>query len=235
MVVDDSTSVRKSLERVLEIHGFSMQGVTSAAEALRQAGVRRPDLVLSEVDLPDLSGLELCRRLSLAGLPVLLMSQESGPRARELSRAAGALELLGKPLDQQTLLGSLSRQLGLSLAAVPRPPGQSELLHLLMTRPGVLGAGLFDRQGRALAVAGQAFPGEVAARSSDFIGALEALGQQSGSGPLRSFQIEFETLSLLIVQLPGPAGERLVCWLHDVSYASLVTYLLRAQLVQPHP
>ncbi|MGI8747544.1 MAG: response regulator, partial [Deinococcus sp.] len=102
MVVDDSTSVRKSLERVLEIHGFSMQGVASAAEALRQAGVRRPDLVLSEVNLPDLSGLELCRRLSLAGLPVLLMSQESGSQARELSRAAGALELLGKPLDQQT-------------------------------------------------------------------------------------------------------------------------------------
>ena len=140
LLIEPDVGARKTLERLLETSGYSVHGVTRASDALRQIGRQRPDLVISEVTLPDSGGLELCLQLHLSGLPVLLMSGGVDERLRRESQGAGALELLSKPLSQPLLLSRLAHHLKLPVPALPGVTAPSSLLSSLMTRPGMLGA-----------------------------------------------------------------------------------------------
>ena len=140
LLIEPDVGTRKTLERLLETSGYSVHGVARGTDALRQIGRQRPDLVISEVTLPDSGGLELCLQLHLSGLPVLLMSSGVDERLRLESQGAGALELLNKPLSEPLLLGRLAHHLKLPVPAPPRVTAPSTLLSSLMTRPGMLGA-----------------------------------------------------------------------------------------------
>ncbi|WP_407540188.1 response regulator [Deinococcus radiomollis] len=140
LLIEPDVGTRKTLERLLETSGYSVHGVARGTDALRQIGRQRPDLVISEVTLPDSGGLELCLQLQLSGLPVLLMSSGVDERLRLESQGAGALELLSKPLSELLLLGRLAHHLKLPVPAPPRVTAPSTLLSSLMTRPGMLGA-----------------------------------------------------------------------------------------------
>jgi CheY-like chemotaxis protein len=164
LVIEPSVSVRKTLERLLESHGYTMRGVTRGADAVRQISRQRPDLILSEVqlpdaDAPDTGGLELCQQFSLAGLPVILMTTWIDERLRQDSRDAGALDLLSKPLAENLLLSRLAHHLKLPAPVLPQQVQASPtLLTTLMTRPGLLGAALIGQEGEALEQIGAAIP-----------------------------------------------------------------------------
>jgi CheY-like chemotaxis protein len=179
LVIEPSMSVRKTLERLLEMYGYTMRGVGRGSDALTQISRQRPDLVLSEVDVPDVEspdarnqaaeptgliaqgtgGLALCQYFKLAGLPVLLMSTQVTEQLQEASLKAGALELLSKPLTEQVLLSRLSHHLKLPTPTVPlRIQADPTLLSTLMTRPGILGAGLFGANGETLEQVGRTIP-----------------------------------------------------------------------------
>lgn len=159
LVVDPSVSVRKTLERLLEAHGYAMRGVTRGADALHQLARQRPDLILSEVSLPDMSALELCQQGWLSGVPTLLMSEHVTEALRLEARDAGALEVLAKPLSQHDLLHSLARHLKLPAPPKPSsPPTTPSLLSSLMTRPGLLGALISDVSGLVLEQIGTTIP-----------------------------------------------------------------------------
>ena len=140
LLIEPDVGARKTFERLLETSGYSVHGVTRGSDALRQIGRQRPDLVISEVTLPDSGGLELCLQLQLSGLPVLLMSSGVDERLRLKSQGAGALELLSKPVSETLLLSRLAYHLKLPVPAPPRVTAPSTLLSSLMTRPGMLGA-----------------------------------------------------------------------------------------------
>lgn len=159
LVVDPSVSVRKTLERLLEAHGYAMRGVTRGGDALHQLTRQRPDLILSEASLPDMSALELCQQGWLSGVPTLLMSEHVTEALRLEARDAGALEVLTKPLSQYELLRSLARHLKLPAPPIPSPaPTTPTLLSSLMTRPGLLGALIFDVSGLVLEQVGTVIP-----------------------------------------------------------------------------
>lgn len=159
LVVDPSVSVRKTLERLLEAHGYAMRGVTRGGDALHQLARQRPDLILSEASLPDMSALELCQQGWLSGVPTLLMSEHVTEALRLEARDAGALEVLTKPLSQHDLLRSLARHLRLPAPPIPSPaPTAPTLLGSLMTRPGLLGALIFDVSGLVLEQVGTVIP-----------------------------------------------------------------------------
>ncbi len=159
LVVDPSVPVRKTLERLLEAHGYAMRGVTCGADALHQLARQRPDLILSEATLPDMSALELCQQVWLTGVPMLLMSEHVTEALRMEARDAGALEVLTKPLSQQELLRTLARHLKLPAPQTPSPPPSAPtLLGSLMTRPGLLGALLLNETGLVLEQVGVAIP-----------------------------------------------------------------------------
>ena len=159
LVVEPSVSVRKTLERLLESHGYSMRGVIRAEDAEQQIRRRRPDLILSEVDLPGGGGLELCQRWQLAGVPVLLMSTAVTEQLEHDSQRAGALELLRKPLAEGQLLSRLAHHLKLPVQAAP-PSLQltGTLLGSLMTRPGILGTVLLGPHAETLEHLGTHIP-----------------------------------------------------------------------------
>jgi len=227
LVVEPSVSVRKTLERLLESSGYTMRGVTRMADALRQAGRQRPDLVLSEVTLPDGGGLELCQQFSVAGVPVLLMSTLPSDRLKRDSLEAGALELLSKPFTDDVLLRRLAYHLKLPAPARPPPLGSPTLLNSLMTRPGLLGAALLSGAGDLLEQVGQTVPA-VLYRSF-----LPQLRSEEPAGPvqeplLQCAQLEYPDHCLLLFRLPAQPLGILICLIQNSSYASLIKYHLRS-------
>src|SRR5213079_2164385 len=97
LVVDDDARVRRFLTSALGAAGFAVTATGIGAEGLRLAD-SRPDLIVLDVELPDLSGREVCRRLKAAeetaAIPVLMLSgvfTDVADRSHEHERAAEAL------------------------------------------------------------------------------------------------------------------------------------------------
>lgn len=240
LVIEPSVSVRKTLERLLESSGYTMRGVTRAADALWQADRQRPDLVLSEVTLPDGGGLELCQHFSLAGLPVLLMSTLPSDRLRRDSQEAGARELLSKPFTEDDLLTRLAYHLKLPTPALrPPTPTSPPLLKSLMTRPGVLGAALLDGTGELLEQVGHTIPGSLYqsvvgqpwsanAPAPDRNARPEEHAASFRESALQCAQLEYPDHCLLLFRLSAQPISILVCLIQNSSYASLIKYYLRS-------
>ncbi|MBI5104347.1 MAG: response regulator, partial [Solirubrobacterales bacterium] len=76
LVVDDEPAVREAVERALRVQGFEVALAGDGREALRRLAVVRPDALLLDVLMPDLDGLEVCRRMRGTGdrTPVLMLT-----------------------------------------------------------------------------------------------------------------------------------------------------------------
>ncbi len=115
MVVDGSPTVRRQLASALHRIGIDSEGFGSAADALRELELRRYELVIAEVDLPDMDGYRLVRAIrknrSLRGMPVVFLTRRSS--ALDLARGAlaGCNSYLEKPVTQQSLRETMVRLL----------------------------------------------------------------------------------------------------------------------------
>lgn len=100
LIVDDDGLMRALLSETLEEAGFSCVTAEDAMEAASALERGRFSLLLSDVDMPDLSGLSLARAVRewRPGLPVILMSGTGGSRVEEAFRS-GAREFLEKPFS----------------------------------------------------------------------------------------------------------------------------------------
>ncbi|WP_339466621.1 MULTISPECIES: sigma-54-dependent transcriptional regulator [unclassified Pseudomonas] len=113
MVVDDESSIRSAVEQWLSLSGFEVQLFSRAEECLAALPAHFPGVVLSDVRMPGLSGLELLAEVQRrdADLPVILLTGHGDvPMAVEAMRD-GAYDFLEKPFSPETLLGSLRRAL----------------------------------------------------------------------------------------------------------------------------
>lgn len=108
MVADDNADMREYLTRILAAAGYQVEAVTDGVEALDGARRRTPDLVVSDVMMPRLDGLELVARLRAdprtASVPVLLLSAKAGQEASIEGLQAGADDYLVKPFAAAELL-----------------------------------------------------------------------------------------------------------------------------------
>jgi FixJ family two-component response regulator len=109
LVVDDDRSVRRALSRLLRAEGYEVSAFATAGEFLKHPLPPRPACLVLDVRLPDMSGLELQRRLagSAPRLPVVVISAHADRAAREEALAAKALAFLAKPFDDEDLLGAV--------------------------------------------------------------------------------------------------------------------------------
>jgi len=105
LVVDDEPAIRQLVQLALEDEGYQTRGATTGAEALAAVESDRPDLVLSDVWMPQMDGLALARRLVRLGIPVILMS------AAGTSVDLPGVPLLRKPFDLDRLLGLAAARL----------------------------------------------------------------------------------------------------------------------------
>ncbi len=112
-VVDDDPSVRKSLRRLLESAGHSVQLFTSALEFLRQNLAERPACLILDVSMPGLSGLQLQETLveKCSSLPIIFLTGHGDIPTSVRAMKAGAVDFLAKPVDDKTLLKAVDEAL----------------------------------------------------------------------------------------------------------------------------
>ena len=117
LVVDDSPSTRMMLRGVLEEHGLQVVEAQDGAECLEQCEAQPPDLILLDVMMPKLGGLETCRRLranfGLDQLPVIMVTTRATEEECVDGLGAGANDYIYKPFDRSTLLARVRTQLAL--------------------------------------------------------------------------------------------------------------------------
>jgi two-component system response regulator MprA len=109
LVVDDDRAVLDSLERVLQVEGYRVDRARCGYEALALQGSSNADAVVLDLRLPDLDGLEVCRRLRRAGdrTPVLMLTARDAIAERVAGLDAGADDYLVKPFALDELLARL--------------------------------------------------------------------------------------------------------------------------------
>lgn len=107
-VVDDDRDVAQSIELALRRRGFRVTLAHSGVEALKLLRRYRPDLVLLDVLMPGMSGIEVCRRLradeNTANLPVIFLTARGRERDRIEGLRVGADDYLSKPFNLEELI-----------------------------------------------------------------------------------------------------------------------------------
>ncbi|HET7883780.1 MAG TPA: response regulator FixJ [Acetobacteraceae bacterium] len=115
-IVDDDASVRDSLSILLESAGFVVRAYDSAPAFLEAASDRQAGCVLTDVQMPELNGLELQRRLAERGirLPVIVMTGHADVPIAVEALKAGASDFLEKPFDDEHLITAVTAAIAAS-------------------------------------------------------------------------------------------------------------------------
>jgi len=115
LVVDDDRTMRTVLTRYLENRGYQVEQVNSGAEALIAVAKNPPDLVVSDVMMPEMDGLEFCRRLRATPsgqlMPFIFLSGKGELQDRIHGHSIGADDYLTKPVDPRELVAKIEAQL----------------------------------------------------------------------------------------------------------------------------
>jgi two-component system, OmpR family, response regulator MprA len=109
LVADDERAVRESLRRALVMEGYEVELASGGREALDSVSSGRADVVVLDVLMPDIDGLEVCRRLRHGGdrVPVLMLTARDAVSDRVEGLEAGADDYLVKPFDLDELIARL--------------------------------------------------------------------------------------------------------------------------------
>src|SRR3954470_19452097 len=101
LIVDDDRSVRDALRRALTLGGYDVKAAEGGQHGLTQVAATSPDAVVLDVGMPDIDGLEVCRRLRGAGnrVPILMLTARDAIADRIDGLDAGADDYLVKPFD----------------------------------------------------------------------------------------------------------------------------------------
>ena len=109
LVVDDALSVRRSMQQLLGDAGYDVATAADGFEAIEQIRLKRPSLMLTDLEMPNLNGLELTRRLrevqQWMDLPIVMITSRAGDKHRAIAAEAGVDVYLTKPyLDADLLM-----------------------------------------------------------------------------------------------------------------------------------
>lgn len=115
LVVDDDEFQHKMVSRMLKDENYHLVFAAGGVEALRIMRKTRPDLILIDVMMPDMGGLELMRQIKavprLAGIPVIMMTGKGEKNIVTESLKDGATDFMVKPVARDTLLGKVAKVL----------------------------------------------------------------------------------------------------------------------------
>jgi DNA-binding response OmpR family regulator len=113
LIVDDDTDLRGALAEQLQAEDFAAVEAADGREGVRQAQEARPDLILLDIDLPDMNGREVCRELRKAGVsaPVIMLTAAQSDADTIEGLDAGANDYVTKPFKFAVLLARIRAQL----------------------------------------------------------------------------------------------------------------------------
>ena len=107
LFVDDEGQIRKLVQTFLQKHGYVVSTAADGYEALREIRKERPHILITDVSMPNLNGLELTRRLraeaSTARLPIIMLSARKQADDILAGYAQGADEYIAKPVELAVL------------------------------------------------------------------------------------------------------------------------------------
>lgn len=137
LVVDDVPQNRTLLERMLTAEGYSVTAAADGAMALRMVEAESPDLIVSDIDMPNLNGIEFCRRVkenpATRLVPFILITGLADRANRIAGIEAGADDFLGKPFDSQELKARVRSLLRLKRYTDELDSAESVILSLALT------------------------------------------------------------------------------------------------------
>jgi FixJ family two-component response regulator len=109
VVIDDDESVRNAVHGVLRSVGVKSRAFASGEEYLRSGQQSETACLITDVQMPGMSGLELLRKLATDDhrIPVIFISAFGTPRIRDQAVRAGAIRFLDKPFDDEALLDTV--------------------------------------------------------------------------------------------------------------------------------
>jgi DNA-binding response OmpR family regulator len=149
LVVDDAIEVCELASLILRRAGYETAAAATGAEALAAFGAFKPDLVLLDIVLPDVSGFEVCRRIRVldaeGACPVVVMSSLASGFDKSTAFDAGAADYVEKPLDHDELLARVRAQLSLAAQRGEERRNARELERLVRERTAELGRRLEER------------------------------------------------------------------------------------------
>ncbi|AFY37104.1 response regulator receiver protein [[Leptolyngbya] sp. PCC 7376] len=106
--IDDSKATQRIVKMTLEASGFQVVGVTEPAQALTTFARQRPEVILMDINMPDIDGYELCRMFNqsriLKNIPVVMLTGRDGLLDRIRARMVGASDFIAKPFNPQELI-----------------------------------------------------------------------------------------------------------------------------------
>ncbi|TWB15270.1 two-component system chemotaxis response regulator CheY [Nitrospirillum amazonense] len=114
--VDDSSSVRQMVKLTLSGAGYDVVQASDGAEGLAKAKDTVVDLVVTDLNMPVMNGLDLIRALrqlpAYRGVPILFLTTESDADMKQAAKAAGATGWITKPFQQEQLVAVVRKVLG---------------------------------------------------------------------------------------------------------------------------
>lgn len=113
LAVDDSASMRQMVNHTLKQAGHQVVDATDGRDALSKARGGRFDVVITDVNMPNMDGITLVKALrelpDFKFTPILLLTTESAPEKKQQGKAAGATGWLVKPFDPERLLATVKK------------------------------------------------------------------------------------------------------------------------------
>ncbi len=108
LVVDDEIEILRALQRNLTAHGYEVFTARSGEQALDEIAVHRPDLMLLDLGLPGISGLEVCKRVRAeSSLPIIVVSVKDTERDKVSALDLGADDYVSKPFGMNEVLARI--------------------------------------------------------------------------------------------------------------------------------
>jgi two-component system KDP operon response regulator KdpE len=123
LIVDDEPQITRVLRRSLITHGYDVHVASDGESALQTFGDWTPDLVVTDLSMPHMNGLELCRRLrAISSLPIIVLSVRGEERTKVEALDAGADDYVTKPFGMDELLARIRA----TLRRIPETNADSE-------------------------------------------------------------------------------------------------------------
>jgi two-component system, OmpR family, KDP operon response regulator KdpE len=131
LLVDDELSIQRAMAPLLRSRGYSVTLASTGREALDLFARERPDLLILDLGLPDIQGIEVCRQVrELADTPILILSARGAEKDKVAALDQGADDYMTKPFGPEELMARVRAMLRRSL-------GREAVLHGQIARGGL--------------------------------------------------------------------------------------------------
>jgi two-component system KDP operon response regulator KdpE len=125
LLVDDELSIQRTVAPLLRSRGYEVEGAVTGSEAMAAIDAQLPDVVILDLGLPDVDGLEICARIrAQSDVPIIVLSARGAEAQKVAALDQGADDYVTKPFGPEELLARVRAALRRTLTAREPPTGQ---------------------------------------------------------------------------------------------------------------